>query len=240
MIHIFGKPEPQLSILTNNATDYLYDKWNHLFNTMNQPWLSPDSLESFATAIYRKGAPLSNCWGFSDGTVRPVYRPGLNQRILYNGHKRVHSIKFQSVIAPYGLIANLFGPVEGKRHGSGTLAMSNLLPQLVQHSIKQNGDIMCIYGDPLRPQLQAPFKGANLLPHEKEWNKEMSAVRVSVEWIFRDIIDYFKFLGFKKNLKLGKMYTVAALLHNARPVLYETTTSTYFDIAPPSLNDYFL
>ena len=78
-IRIFGRPVPQLSILTN--TDYLYDRWNYLFNTMNQPWLSPDSLESFATAIYRKGAPMSNCWGFIDGTVRPVSRPGLNQRI---------------------------------------------------------------------------------------------------------------------------------------------------------------
>ena len=85
---------------------------------MNQPWLSPDDiLESFATAIYRKGAPLSNYWGFIDGTVRPVYRPSLNQRILYNGNKRVHSIKFQSVIAPNGLIANLFGPVKGMTVG---------------------------------------------------------------------------------------------------------------------------
>ena len=40
-------------------------------------------------------------------------------RVLYNGHKRVHAIKFQSVVAPNGLIANLFGPVEGRRHDSG-------------------------------------------------------------------------------------------------------------------------
>ena len=31
----------------------------------------------------------------------------------------------------------------------------------------------------------------------------MSQVRVSVEWLFEDIVNYFKFLDFKKNLKIG-------------------------------------
>ncbi len=40
---------------------------------------------------------------------------------MYNGHKRVHSMKFQSVVIPNGLIANLAGPFEGKRHDSTML-----------------------------------------------------------------------------------------------------------------------
>ena len=48
----------------------------------------------------------------------------------------------------------------------------------------------------------------------------MSSVRVSAEWIFKDIINYFKFLDFKKNLKVqlsvvGKMYIACTLLQNA-------------------------
>ena len=79
-----------------------------------------------------KGAALSNCWGFIDldGTVRPICRPGKRQRLVYNGHKKVHAIKFQSIVAPNGLIANLFGPVEGKRHDSAMLLQSQVLPQL--------------------------------------------------------------------------------------------------------------
>ena len=49
---------------------------------------------------------------------------------LLMGHKRVHAIKFQFLVAPTGLIANLCGPVEGRRHDSGMLADSVLLPQL--------------------------------------------------------------------------------------------------------------
>ena len=45
----------------------------------------------------------------------------------------------------------------------------------------------------------------------KAYNASMSAVRSSVEWLFGDIINYFKSLDFKKNLKIGlssvgKMY----------------------------------
>ena len=41
----------------------------------------------------------------------------------------------------------------------------------------------------------------------------MSEVRVAVEWVFGDILNYFAFLDFKKDLKVGlsavgKMYIV--------------------------------
>jgi len=52
----------------------------------------------------------------------------------------------------------------------------------------------------------------------------MSRVRVSVEWDFGDVLNYFKFVDFKKNLKIGvsavgKIYTVSALLRNAMTCL---------------------
>ena len=106
--------------------------------------------------------------------------------------------------APNGLVTNLFGPVEGKRHNR-MLAASELLNQLQQYSFSTADNVLCMYGDPaysLRPHLQSPFKGAHLTPLQNDWNKSMSAARVSVEWIFRDIIDYFKFLDFKENLKV--------------------------------------
>ena len=84
------------------------------FTTRNQQWLSPNNLQIFADAIHDKGAPLENYCGFVDKTVRPIYRPIENQRIVYNGHKKVHTIKFQSLVAPSDLMANLFGPVEGR------------------------------------------------------------------------------------------------------------------------------
>ena len=93
-----------------------------------------------------------------------------------------------------------------------------------------------LYGDPaypLRPRLQGPFKGAHITRIQQQWNKAMSATRVSVEWIFGDIVNYLKFLDCRKNLKIklsavGKMYIVCALLQNARSCCYGSTTASIF------------
>ena len=197
--------------------------------------------------IHGHGTPLTNCWGFVDGTVRPISRPERNPHVLYNGHKKVHGVKFQSVAAPNGLIANLFGPVEGRRHDSAMLARSGLLQMLQHYSIAQDGSILCIYGNPtypLRPQLQRPFRSAQKTPLQKAWNKAMSSVRVSAEWVFGDVINYYKCLDFCKNLKIqlstaGKMYIVCPLLQNARSCFYGNSTSSFFDCNPLSIQEYF-
>ena len=221
MVPIFARPIPQLSITCSHVTDKVYSDWGHLLSTFNQPLLSPINLELYANAVHDKGAALGNCWGFVDGTVRALSRPNEFQRILYNGHKNVHALKFQSVVAPNGFITNLYGQVEGKLHDSGMLRMSGLLEQLKVHSFDRAGNILRIYGDPahpLRPHLQAPFRGNNSTNDQIEWNKSMSAVRVSVEWIFGDIINSLNLWILKESLKIelsaaGKMYLVCGLLH---------------------------
>ena len=247
LIPHFAQPIPKLCMQAHFIQNHIYDNFGHLLSNLDQPWLAPQKLEAFAAAISEKGSPLTNCWGFVDGTVRATCRPSTNQGIIYNGHKRVHAIKFQSVATPNGMIANLYGPVEGKRHDSAMLHMSGLLGELQNRAVNQNGDVLCIYGDPaypLRPQLQAPFSKNGITDAKKKYNSAMSSVRVSVEWVFKEIINYFKFLDFKKNLKLelsavGKTYLVCALLTNARTCLYGNQTSAFFRSDPPSLEEYF-
>lgn len=53
----------------------------------------------------------------------------------------------------------------------------------------------------------------------------MSEVRIFVEWLFNDIINYFKFFDFKKNFKVGlscvgKMYIVLVFFCNVFICLY--------------------
>lgn len=72
--------------------DDIYERFHNLLETLNLTWLDP---VVFCRAIYEKGAPLRNCWGFIDGTARGICRPIINQRIMYSGHKRVHCLKFQ-------------------------------------------------------------------------------------------------------------------------------------------------
>lgn len=137
--------------------------------------------------------------------------------------------------------------LEGRRHDAGMLRDSQLLQCLQMFAFDLHGQPMCIYGDPaypLRIHLQAPFRNRVLTPQMQAYNLAMSEVRSSVEWLFGDVINYFKFLDFKKNLKIGlssvgKMYVVCALLRNALTCLYGNQTSDFFELDPPSLQDYF-
>ena len=72
------------------------------------------------------------------------------------------------------------------------------------------------------------------------FNEKMSTVHASVEWLFADIINYFKFLDFKKNLRIGishvgEIYIVCAILRNALTFPCANTTAQYFGVDPPSL-----
>lgn len=111
MLPRFGRPVSVLCMATNWVLDHIYAIHHRRINHWNAEILSPAALQVYADIIHQKGAPLQNCFGFIDGTVRPIARPGTNQRIMYNGHKRVHSLKFQAVAIPNGLIAHLYGPV---------------------------------------------------------------------------------------------------------------------------------
>jgi len=72
----------------------------------------------------------------------------------------------------------------------------------------------------------------------------MSKLRISVEWLFGELKNYFKFIDYKNQLKIGlspvgKYFLVCGLLHNARACLYSNLVSDYFGIDPPNLRDYF-
>ena len=144
-------------------------------------------------------------------------------------------MKFQSVVVPDGLIANLSGPYEG----------NGLLPLLEQHAI-HNGAPLCLYGDPVYPlsvHPQGPYKDRQLTPGMELFNKSMSSVRVSVEWLFGSICNYFALIDMKKQQKvnlsaIGKIYIVSALLQNAHTCSYGNIVSNFFELSPPTLEQY--
>ena len=113
---------------------------------------------------------------------------------------------------------------------------------------------MCVYGDiayPLRVNLQAPFRNVIMTLQMEALNASMSTVQESVEWLFNDIINCFKFMDFKKNLKIGlsctgKMYVVCTILRNTLKLvcmaarhLLSFNWNPPAPPPPPSLEKYF-
>ncbi|KAH9124894.1 hypothetical protein AeMF1_004412 [Aphanomyces euteiches] len=194
-------------------------------------------------AISRKTKIETNCVAFVDGTVRPIARPVYFQQEAYNGHKRVHSIKFQSLTIAHGLIISMFGPIEGRRHDVALLRESNLGSNW--RAAVPEGHY--IYGDPaypLRPWLLSPYKAARLTAKQALYNSRMSSVRVSVEWSFGDVLRYWAFLDYRKNLKVflspvAKLYLTGVLLTNCLTCERGgNPTSLFFGVDPPELEKY--
>ena len=81
-------------------------------------------------------------------------------------------------------------------------------------------------------------------PQMQRFNEAMSDIRVWVEWMFGTITNHYKFADFKKQPKIGmspvgKIYLVCGILQNAHTCLYGNLVSDYFNLDPPSLQDYF-
>ena len=151
----------------------------------------------------------------------------------------------QSVTTPNGLIAHMFGPIEGRRHAAFILSASGL-PNKLRSISRPNGEPYVLYGDPaygLSRNIVSPFRGHGLGLRERAFNRDMSSVRVSVEWSFGKLVQYYAYLDLKKNQKIllqpiGKYYLVGAILTNCHTCLYGSVTTTFFGVKPPSLETY--
>lgn len=238
LVNEFGRSNTELSLIFNTVLEDIYDRFSHKLNDLTAQWVD---VQRFSIAVRNKGCPVANCWGFVDGTCMYICRPSYGQNSCYSGHKRQHCMKFQGVMAPCGIMAHLFGPIEGSRHDSFMLGESRLLEAIAEGNLRH----YCLYGDPaypIRAQLLAPYRG-DLGEQQIMFNKEMSRVRQSVEWGFGKVTTNFAFLDFKKNLKLllqpvSKYYIVGTFLTNCHTCLYGSQTGRYFDCAPPTLAEY--
>ena len=98
-------------MISNEVVDWIYTTHGHKMTQWDHAIVNPASLNVYADAIPNKGAVLENCFGFIDRTARMICRPIENQRIVCNGHKRVHALKFHSIALRNGLLGHTYGPV---------------------------------------------------------------------------------------------------------------------------------
>ena len=90
---------------------YTIAEWAHgikLFCHLENFWLQP--------SLFMGKEYLCQIDWVYDGTVLRISRPNSNQQILFNGHKRIHGIKFQHLSLPNGVAGNFSGPYEVRRH----------------------------------------------------------------------------------------------------------------------------
>ena len=171
------------SQINNHMLQTTWEKWSAIMD-FHPALKKPEVLQRFAAKITGKGSPLSCCFGFIDGTERQICRPSgyLFQLVVFNGHKRNHNLKYQSVTTPSGICVALWGPLEGRRHNATMLRFSSLLDQIEEFCKDHDGSQFYLYGDPAYPLtecLQRPVLTVGISDDDLAWNKAMSSVRES-------------------------------------------------------------
>ena len=77
--HYLG--ENQLRLIF--TLDFIYKRRYHRLELWNLYFLRLPYLHRHVDAVAGKGAPLYNCFDFVNGAIARVFRPVLNERVVY-------------------------------------------------------------------------------------------------------------------------------------------------------------
>lgn len=197
-------------------------------------------------------------FGFHDDTVIATCRPGSGptvdgerhdnfiQMAFYNGWKKHHGYKYQTLELPNGMCADMYGPCSFRHNDLELLRDSQLNGRLAD---VQAGETLqfASYGDGIFP-IDTHVIGKHIgdtTPAERYENRMMSKIRIANEWDYSVTANLFPFIKWRSSQKIRqnslvpRYYFVATLLRNAHMCLYEGLTSSYFDCPAPNLFDYF-
>ena len=108
---------------------FIGNEWSHLLYPGHLSMAKREAA-TWAEAINKKLEGSANCIMFVDGTEQQCCRPVIHQKRLYGGHKRYHSIGWQGVTGPTGIIVQLFGPCIGTYNDNRKIGESRILDVL--------------------------------------------------------------------------------------------------------------
>jgi hypothetical protein len=106
--------QSSISECINELVEYLDNRWEHLLGCDNDHLLHPDNLKQYAHAICTHGAPIRSIFSFINCIIQRICHPTWFQQQAYNAHKKFHSLKFQAVMLPNGIIGHLYSLLEGR------------------------------------------------------------------------------------------------------------------------------
>jgi hypothetical protein len=189
--------------------------------------------------------------GFVDAKKVKICRPSgrnMYQRSMYDGHKKIHCFKVQTLVSPDGMFMDLSTPHKGKDHDSLILANSRLNQRMSDLQLR-NPIQYTYYTDKGYPITTSHGRGAfregrYFLPHQQLDNSSMVLVRVMGSECGFAKPCMFRLTDYHKNMKIRlssvtKYYFVSCLLSNAHTCFYGNEISKKFNTSPPDFDEYF-
>ena len=225
----------------------LYDFW---FDRLTDVTRYAALMHQWAFLVQQKvGGASPRIIGFLDGTWIDVCKPFLDaiQRELYNRYYKGHGLKYQALVAPIGLILDLFGPIVGRMSDSHMLRLSQLVAKLHQISVALGWHVVA-YADAAYAQGPHIMRGLkrNMLHTVlmRELQTVMNRPRTSVEWGFGIVKADWPFVGERRKHRVylspvGRIFPLAALLSNCKACHNGgNQISDYFGAEMPTLEWY--
>lgn len=246
-----GSSYGRVSRILQVVSEWIDNRWCHLldFHSAEKNLLSPERLLFYSEVNRRNGNPLEGCWGFVDGTLRPIAKPIRAQQNAYNGWKHFHALKYQFLSTPDGLFW-VTAAVNGAVHDVHALKESGLVEWLRSHSWGPlpERQQLTIFGDsgyPYYHHINRPWGSTDLTRERSAWNFKMSQYRISVEWCIGSVSTLFPRLNNRQAQKtllgaISREFHIACLLRNAMSCVSGNQTSQFFSVNPPKLKEYFV
>jgi hypothetical protein len=165
--------------------------------------LTRERLEQYGNAFQRRGVPgILSIFAVIDTKKQKICQPGQNQLSLYSGHKRIHCSKYQTLEGPDGLTLHCTPCYDGPQSDGYILQISGLYNFLRQQALFIS---FVILGDSTYPNndvMVSIFKGGNLSTASEAFNRVMCPLRTCVEWGYSNIVRYWAFFDFHKQMKI--------------------------------------
>jgi hypothetical protein len=210
-------------------------------------WFDPATFAIFGFIDNTMNATCRPCGGPSeDGRDAPRYDP-LIQQAWYNGWKKLHGIKWQTVDLPNGMTYHAWGGFAVRHNDLFSLRHSDINDKIARAQILELVQYY-IYGDSAyatldNSHIRARHNHEHLTVREKLENRALSSVREIIEWDYGEVGNFFPLVSYKKvlqmvNMPVKQMYLTALILRNAFNTMQPNNTSQYFNILPPSWEEW--
>jgi hypothetical protein len=207
-----------------------------------------ENMEDFLISLFIDCTIIPSCrtggGPMVPGVNAPRY-PYLVQEAMYNGWKKCHGIKKQSIGLANGMAFQVSKGYSCRRHDLHLLDKSDINDRLVElTSERPPAEHFSCYGDSAYPQ-QDRICCKRDGDEFTELNKAMNGCRESIEWMYRDLTQYWRIIGRKNAFHLltgferaDDLIDLCFTFNNAWNTMNHNETSQWFRCPPPSFEVY--
>jgi len=171
--------------------------------------------------------------GNKDGGSAAPRVPLEVQQAWWTGWKKLHGMKWQTVILANGMDFQVYGPLSVRAHDRDTLRLS-FIEELLALLQADDPFFFRIYGDSAYSVTEIIGVGEG---------RGMSSVRETVEWSYKDVKVLWKYCDYRhvlhlRNQPVAKIFFVCMLLRNAYVTLHGSQISEYMFMLPPTFEEW--